>query len=171
MKILPKRAEWLMIAAVCILLLGFSGRAARAEIVDSGKCGANTAFTLDNEGMLTISGEGSMGYPYTTGASGYPWYPYRTSVKRIRIENGVTNIGGYAFAQFTRLIQVTIPDSVTSIGISAFYGCRQLTDINLPANLTSIAEKTFYNCESLTEIHLPESVTAIEASAFYGCSN
>ncbi len=171
MKILPKRAEWLMIAAVCILLLGFSGRAARAEIVDSGKCGANTAFTLDNEGMLTISGEGRMGYPHTTGASGYPWYPYRTSVKRIRIENGVTYIGGYAFDQFTRLTQVTIPDSVTSIGISAFYGCRQLTDINLPANLTSIAEKTFYNCESLTEIHLPESVTAIEASAFYGCSN
>ena len=35
--------------------------AASAEIVDSGSCGENLTWSLDNNGTLTISGEGEMG--------------------------------------------------------------------------------------------------------------
>ncbi|MBQ2264926.1 MAG: hypothetical protein II341_05905, partial [Oscillospiraceae bacterium] len=44
-------------------------------IVASGECGAegdNLTWTLDSEGLLTISGEGEM-----ENFSGAPWYDYR----------------------------------------------------------------------------------------------
>ena len=40
-----------------VLLLGLM-LGAQAEIVDSGTCGTNATWTLDENGLLTISGEG-----------------------------------------------------------------------------------------------------------------
>lgn len=34
-------------------------KAEAATIVDSGKCGDNVTYTLDSDGLLTISGKGS----------------------------------------------------------------------------------------------------------------
>ena len=90
-----------------------------ADIVDSGTCGAegdgsNLTWTLDSDGVLTISGSGDMhGY----GPSGAPWHG---RVKSAVIAEGVTSIGGFAFYDCTSLTSVTIPDSVTSIGDVAF---------------------------------------------------
>ena len=100
-----------------------------ADIVDSGTCGAegdgsNLTWTLDSEGVLTISGSGDMhGYDLP----GAPWHGSR--VKSAVIADGVTSIGKKAFSNCTSLTSVTIPDSVTSIGERAFDGCTSLTDV------------------------------------------
>ena len=45
-----------VVLSVILLAVGASA----AEIVDSGNCGDNLTWTLDSEGTLTISGNGSM---------------------------------------------------------------------------------------------------------------
>lgn len=73
-----------------------------ANIVDSGTCGAegdgsNLTWTLDSEGVLTISGSGDMhGY----GSSGAPWHG---RVKSAVIAEGVTSISWCAFYDCTSL--------------------------------------------------------------------
>ena len=75
--------------------------------------------------------------------NGSPWYSQREKIKKVVIENGVTNIGSYAFSGCSSLISVTIPNSVTSIGILAFYECSGLTSIIIPNSVTSIGVSAF----------------------------
>ena len=49
-----------------------------------------------------------------------PWYFRRYEIKKVVIENGVTNIGRYAFQDCSNLASVNIPNSVTSIGKESF---------------------------------------------------
>ncbi len=71
-----------------------------AEIVDSGTCGANLTWTLDSEGLLTISGTGDM----TDYSSDYylsneysPFHSFAKSITTVVLEDGITSIGGFAF--------------------------------------------------------------------------
>ncbi len=167
-----------------------------ADIVDRGTCGAegngsNLTWTLDSEGVLTISGSGGMhGY----GSSDAPWYGSRSRVKSaviaegvtsigesafencgsltsVTIPNSVTSIGRYAFYYCTSLTSVTIPDSVTSIGWLAFNGCTSLTSVTIPDGVTIINDAVFNGCTSLTSVTIPDSVTSIGGSAFYNCTS
>ena len=54
-----------------------------------------------------------------------PWSS--SQIKTVKISDGVTNIGNYAFCYCSDLTSVEIPGSVTSIGDDAFYNCRGLT--------------------------------------------
>ncbi len=132
----------------------------------SGTCGDNLTWSLDTvTGVLTISGTGAMtDYSYS---SSVPWYSYRSYVKSVVIENGVTSIGGYAFNSCDSLTSITIPDGVTNIGEKAFSFCTSLASITIPESVTSIGIDAFSYCDSLTSITIPDSVTSIGSSAFY----
>ncbi len=121
------------------------------------------------DSVLTISGAGTMTDYSST--SSIPWYSYRSSIKSVVIEEGVTSIGDYAFYGCSSLTSVTISNSVTSIGYRAFYNCSSLTSITIPDGVTSIGYSAFYNCSSLTSIDIPNSVTSIGEWAFYNCSS
>ena len=166
-------------------------------VVASGTCGAegdgsNLTWTLDSEGVLTISGSGGM-HDYD-GPSSPPWYRSRSMVKSaviadgvtsigewaffgcgsltsVTIPNSVTSIGRYAFYYCTSLTSVTIPDSVTSIGWLAFNGCTSLTSVTIPDGVTIINDAVFNGCTSLTSVTIPDSVTSIGGSAFYNCTS
>ena len=138
----------LILVLTLVLSVG-SVSAAEPTIVDSGNCGkdgSNVTWTLDSNGLLTISGTGEM----TDYCS--PWYDQKESIKRVVIENGVTSIGGYAFSGCTGLTSVTIPDSVTSIGYYAFSGCTGLTSVTIGSGVTSIGEGAFSGCTGLKEV-------------------
>ena len=161
------------VLAVLMIASLLPATALAAGIVDSGTCGAegdgsNLTWTLDSEGVLTISGSGDMhGYDY--GSSGAPWDDSR--VKSAVIAEGVTSIGSYAFDDCKSLTSVTIPDSVTSIGERAFQGCESLTSVTIPDSVTIIGGEAFFGCTSLTSVTIPDSVTSIDQYAFYKCES
>ena len=161
----------LIVLAVAVLLLcGCALAEEETTIIDSGSCGTNLTWELDSEYTLTISGEGEM-EDYSLFSSA-PWYSsYRTSIKEVVIEDGVTSIGNYAFHYCKVLTSITIPDGVTSFGGYAFRGCSSLTDISIPDSVTSIGNNAFRNCSSLTSISVPDGVTSIGGYAFRGCSS
>ena len=122
------------------------------EIVDSGSCGTNITWTLNSNGMLTISGMGAMKAYYHSSPNNTPWYSNRESIRSVIIERGVTSIGEYAFYGCSNLQSVAIPDSVKSICSSAFRDCSSLTSVTIPCGVTSIGNSAFWGCDSLEKI-------------------
>lgn len=94
------------------------------ETATFGTCGENLTWSLDSEGTLTISGTGDMN-------DEIPWNFEIESIKKVIIQNGVTNIGDGEFSRYQSLTSITIPDSVTSIRYCAFYGCTSLESITI----------------------------------------
>lgn len=140
-------------------------------VVASGNCGAkgdNLTWTLDDNGLLTISGTGEMASRCTWSASGVD---YSNSIKYVWIKNGVTSIGANAFSVLlnSKLMIVEIPDSVTIIGESAFMRCNNLQEITLPESVTRIEWYAFKDCTNLESVSIPQSILGIESAAFSGC--
>ena len=148
------------VLAVLMIASLLPATALAADVVKSGICGAEVTWTLDSEGVLTISGSGDM---YDYGFSGAPWCGRR--VKSAVIAEGVTSIGKFAFDSCTSLTSVTIPDSVTSIGSNAFHNCTSLTSVTIPGSVTSIGVYVFTLCTSLTGIWVAEGSSHYSSDA------
>ena len=132
---MKKRILGLLLTLVMVLSL-VPSMAFAAEIVDSGTCGENLTWTLDDAGTLTISGTGAMDIMLE-------WNGRGDDIKSVVIGDGVTSIGDGAFKHCINLASVTIPDSVTSIGDNAFDDCRNLASVTIPDSVTSIGANVF----------------------------
>ena len=135
-----------LLLALCMLVALFPAAAIPARAwVQTGTCGDHLVWELDSEnGTLTISGTGPMSdFSVDSGNSDNPWSIYGSTIKTVVIENGVTSIGGYAFATCTALESVTIPWGVESIGATAFAWCTSLKSVTLPGSVTSIGNSAF----------------------------
>ncbi len=183
---MKKKALSLLLAlAMCLGLLPVTAFAA-GDL--SGACGEGVRYRFDSvTGTLTISGSGKMerkDYYDGFGLSGPDYVPYwpwegesadfdgSDKVTSIVIEEGVTNVGDYAFRGFKKLTRVTIPGSVTSIERSAFWECPNLATVTFQGSgLTSIGENAFYFCSSLNRFDIPSGVTSIGTSAFRNCTS
>ena len=123
---------------VSLFVLSFS---VCAEIVESGQCGENLTWTLDDKGTLTVSGEGAI----SDGA-----FDSFDSIKNVVINDGVTSIGDSAFSYCESLTSIEIPNGVISIGEFAFSYCESLTSIVIPDGVISIGNWAFDECPDLT---------------------
>ena len=133
-----------------------------AEIA-SGKCGENITWSLSDEGVLTIEGEGEMTYP-----GNIPWEPYKEQVKEVIIGNSVTTILDVAFYEYTNLSSLTIGNSVKSIGFYAFSECSALTSVDIPNSVETIGKSAFWFCSGVTSLKIGNSVKSIGWGAFAG---
>ena len=134
----------ILIASAMMFAMLPTGMIASAEVVSSGTCGEDLTWTLDETGLLTISGTGNM-YNYSWNESNKA--PWGAGVKSVNMMTGVTSIGAYAF-----------------------YGCADITEITIPEGITRIDEGAFSRCAALTSVIIPESVMVIGSLAFYRCS-
>ena len=136
---------------------------------DSGKDG-NITWRLTKDGTLYISGQGDMpGYYYDEDVPEAPWR--HKTVKKVKIERGVTSIGQQAFAGCDSLKNIEIPEGMSSIWAEAFVGCSSLKNIEIPDEVTNIEWGAFSGCSSLESIKMPAGVTSIGCEAFSGCSS
>lgn len=108
----------------------------------SGNCGATEADHVtweltDDDGdgsyTLTISGNGAM-KDYTSQAGETvtdptEWYALKDSITEIKIEEGVTGLGNWAFSYLTNVVKANIPASITSLGDHIFRGDTALTTV------------------------------------------
>ena len=161
MPIIRNVRYWLIATAMLLCCLD-----ANAEIVASGTCGQKLTWTLNDEGLLSIYGEGEM--DNYSSSSQTPWYNNRHSILSLYAEPTVTSIGRYAFSEcFTMSTSIVIPEGIVSIGDYAFYKCLS-GKITIPDNVTTIGKYAFCKSE-LRSITIPGSVKKIGDSAFSGC--
>ena len=130
----------------------------------------NVFGNMENLEELVISkGTGEMpGYDSDTYIN-TPWYTGAKSIKKITIEEGVRNIGSYAFNCCYALENAIIPDSVETIGGFSFSNCANLKNVTIGNSVKQIGRYAFFCCEKLNNIIIPDSVTTIEDRVFYEC--
>ena len=133
-----------------------------SEIVDSGTSN-NMSWNLNGNGVLTISGTGNM--PNYSSTS-QPWYKYRESIKQVKIGDGITGIGDYAFSGCTNLTSVTIPGNVTSIGDYAFGGCKALEELTIPEGVKKLGYKIIADTY-IEKIKIPSTVITSGSDSEY----
>ena len=162
-------SKFLFIAAFVVLIFAFSTNA-KAATVESGTCGVDLEWTLDDQGTLTISGTGNMTNYASQGA---PWFSIqnRKKLKKVIIEDGVTSIGNNAFAHLPAIIEIITPSTITKIGEDAFIYCESLQTFVIPEGVRTIPQFTFSNCTSLTTVVIPSSVRSFGDMAFNRCSS
>mgnify|MGYP003302472994 CR=1 FL=1 len=89
---------------VCLVLAAFT---VRAE-VKTYQCGENCTATLDENGVMRVSGTGAM-YKYNSSTRYQtPWYDDRASIKTIVVEEGITTIENYAFFHCYNIFSIKI---------------------------------------------------------------
>ncbi|MBR4459043.1 MAG: leucine-rich repeat protein [Clostridia bacterium] len=121
-------------------------------------------------GTLTLTGSGEAVPQNGCGSEAdYPWYTLKPFITKLIIENGVTEIGNYAFCMYTYLSEITLPETLISIGDFAFQNCTELVSVHLPDGITQLGECVFGGCTALECINVPSSLTYISSSLFNGC--
>lgn len=131
---------------------------------DAVPCGENVSWTLDENGLLTISGTGGM-YPNTRNGCPFP----TEQVKKAVVGEGVTGLCDSVFSWCSNLAEVQLPSTLRTIPNSAFSSCGSLPAVALPGHLTAIGNYAFSYCRALMEIILPDGVTEIGKGAFQSC--
>ena len=144
---------------VVLLVLCLALQVSAAEVVETGSCGKNATYTLYDDGLLVIEGEGAVHSDF---------FCNRNDITHLEIRDGIAELSARAFAGCTSLEEIVIADSVTSIGDYALSGCTNLSKVTLGKGITVIGSEMFYTNENLSEIILPEGLTTIEANAFFG---
>lgn len=119
----------------------------------SGTCGAdedgaNATWTLDENGVLTISGTGAI--------KGFSFSSSSLSIKEVVVKEGITEIGRRTFQNCTQIQTVTLPESLTTLEEGTFLGCSGLKKITIPKNCETIGNHAFYYCSGLEEISVAD---------------
>lgn len=130
------------------------------------------------DGVLTISATSSVEDTYTAGQmKNYTsqtgetvteptgWYALEDSITEIKIEEGVTYLGNYAFANLTNVVKVNIPASITSLGNSIFRGDTALTTVEWASDFKApVITDTDSNSDTYIGNYVPTSM-------FDGCTS
>lgn len=138
-------------------------------VIASGSCGANASWELYSDGSLYIRGSGSMTNAAYAAAVG--WSGYRTVIKTVYVDAGITSLSDFAFFGCSALTSVQFAEGgcLTTVGGSVFNGCTSLRELVLPGYVKMIYGNAFRGCSSLEKIYLPDSTSYIAGNTFAGC--
>lgn len=137
-------------------------------IADNPEIQPQLRWIFDDQGVLTIQKNSTM-QDYSEGNA--PWSYLRDKIKKVIVEEGVTNIGRCAFWGFRNMVSVSLPKSIETIGDRAFYNCSSLEEVVVPKSVTTIGAEAFYKCSSLKQVTLPKGLKKISNGLFRKCNN
>ena len=135
-----KKRIFSVLLALCLFAALLPSTALAATVIDSGTCGTNVYWTLDNDGLLTISGTGKMEYVWDTTT---PWPGMKTPIQKVVVEEGITDLGETMFYGLQRLTSVEIHARVTTIGRNMFSACFALQSATIPSSVMTIEDYAF----------------------------
>ena len=135
--------------------------------IAQGTLAGGLRWNLTKAGTLTISGKGAMPDFASTGEQ--PWNGKSSQIRKIILENGVTNIGSCAFWN-CGVLSAEIPSSVTAIGNSAFRG-SSIISVTIPSNVKTLGDSVFQDCQNLSSVTISEGLETISQNAFRACSS
>ena len=117
-----------------------------AFAAESGVTG-ELSYTLDDNGVLTISGSGAIGQNA---------FANRSDISSVIISNGVTSIGNYAFYSCSSLEKVTVLGKIEAIGNYAFANCISLTTFEYWGTAVPSAGRSAFIGTTLREVLVTE---------------
>ena len=129
-------------------------------IETTGSCGESATYSISRDGVLTISGSGTINLP--EGVNGFSQVVFAEG-------SNITTIGEECFVDCDLITTVILPDTVTRIEDEAFNTCEDLEYIYLPDGLEYIGAEAFDYCDELAYVYVPDSVTTISDWAFDDC--
>jgi len=157
-----------------------------------GQCGENAFWKLDDQGKLTIFGEGEITYISMES-------DLCESVRSVEILSGITDVEQFGFGYYhPNLVDISFPDTAVNISHSLecqliivdegnpFYSsedgvlynkdktilirypaCNERESFTVPESVRIIGEYAFCNCDDLNLV-LPDGITEIQDYAFSG---
>ena len=158
------------------------------KITNHGRVGINVSYTVGDDGVLTISGHGSINGPALFSAlirdssMSILIFMMIVSLCYLRYLNVVSSatciilLTGICFFSMppyktSHIFSVYIETGITSIGAFSFSGYSSLTKVTIPESVICIKRSAFSECRSLAQLTIPESVRQIGDSAFEGCKS
>lgn len=123
---------------------------------------------------MTIRGTGPMENYDFLSCRDMPWRDAILKITRLIVDDGVTSLGDCVLHGFDgghdarNLMEVKLPEGLTYLGNYAFFGAAKLKSITLPSTLTTIGLGAFDECAGLTGIKIPSDVKTIKEGAFGG---
>lgn len=152
---------------------------ATAEIIANGTCHTSlyggtpdgyVEWSLDSEGTLMITGNGSM-VEKDDAWTNY-WEAYSDNIKKVIVGEGVKRISSGAFKYCKNLTDVQLPNSLERIESRAFFVCESLVSIIIPKNVKYISDDCFSWCPKLEEVtFLCTEPEYVDATIFYESPN
>lgn len=162
MKLILRTALFLFLLCFC------KSTEIQAKVQESGTCGEGIVWEFSENGELNIHGNGAITSspwkdrdwwcksPYKSDEEDDP--PYEgVYVKRVVVGEGITSIGGYAFAN-GEYSSIQLPESLTSIDICAFEDCQSLKKLLIPDQVTNMEKNAFRDCGTLQIVQIPKQL-------------
>ena len=186
----------LAVGAIAVVLLSAFCGIVVANGSDLGEPISGTAgpLTWTIEGGFTLHVSGAGAVPTYSSSANQPWAQYSETIHDIVIDEGVTQIGKYAFSDMPNVTSVSLPDSlvsildnvfqndtsleeiiisdsVTTLGRYCFDGCSSLERVWIGDGATYVARYLFNNCSSLTDVHIGSSAASVGNYTFCNCTS
>lgn len=139
----------LLFATIIMVMLFVVSASATTYSGEFGVEGNNLQWKLQGE-TLTIFGQGEMTSGY--GWSEESWYPYRSSINKIVIEEGISNLETYTFYELDNVEEISIPNTVTTISDKAISNCDNLKLIIIAPSVEKIESPMYHACNKVEKI-------------------
>ena len=132
-----------------------------------GIIGDGFTWSINTDGVLTITGNGSMPDKPDHYHDGVEWWSgYEDYITSLIIEEGVTSVSNLAFYGCKLIKDVSLPSTLLKIGESAFSSCQSLKSIVIPEGVTDIGREAFGYCTQLKDVVLPTNLATLGVDAF-----
>ena len=163
---------------LCLALSLLPAAALAADVVDSGVGADGIRWSFSRDGVLTVTGSGSMrNYDKSEiymdenidQRVPAPWAKYAASLKTIVIGEGITEVGDFTFIDCRSVTRIQLPGTLRRVGQNAF-SSASVTELTLPEGLQQI-DRMAFAAVNITELVIPASVTELGEHAFDGCDS
>ena len=124
-----------------------------ATTVASGSCGETAKFVLDSNGLLKITGSGTV-----DDNSG--WNEYLDQIQKVEV-SGPSKLGSWLFGSHTNLKSIVLGNSVEEIGAhcfaqSAYESNTVLESVQIGKGIKEIGVGAFYGARGLKKVYISD---------------